>query len=101
MEEINLENPDNITEQKYLELAQQFQEQFNIKDQSLRDVEAKFLVALKGLAVGYATLRLVDDYMDNMVLEGPTHLVKKIIEMGREQCSMSLQEASGISQNEP
>ena len=69
MEEINLENPENITEQRYLELAQQFQEQFNIKDQSLRDSEAKFLVALKGLAVGYATLRLVDDYMDNMVLE--------------------------------
>lgn len=101
MEEINLENPENITEQRYLELAQQFQEQFNIKDQSLRDVEAKFLVALKGLVVGYATLRLVDDYMDNMVLEGPTHLVKKMVEMGREQTSASLEDAVGATQNEP
>ena len=61
MEDINIELHENITEQKYLELAQQFQEQFNIKDQILKETEAKFLIAFKGLAVGYATLRLLDD----------------------------------------
>ena len=101
MEEINLEEPGDITEQRYLELAQQFQEQYNNKEQALREMEEKLASALKGIAVGYATLRLLDDFMDHMELEGPTHLVKKIIEMGREQCSMSLQEASGISQSEP
>jgi len=101
MEEINLENQDNITEQRYLELAQQFQEQYNIKERALKEMEDKLAAALKGIAVGYATLRLLDDFMDHIELEGPTHLVKKIVEMGREQCSMSLQEAAGISQNEP
>jgi len=101
MEEINLENPENMTEQRYLELAQQFQEQYNNKEQALKDMEEKLAGALKGIAVGYATLRLLDDYMDHIELEGPTHLIKKIIEMGREQCSMSLQDAAGISQNEP
>jgi hypothetical protein len=87
----NLEN-EPLTEGKYLELAQEFQEQFNKKELILEKTQELLLHLLKGLIVGYSVLRMLDNYTDQMELEGPMLLVKKMIEMGRSELSDVVEE---------
>lgn len=97
----NLEN-EPLTEGKYLELAQEFQEQFNKKELILEKTQELLLHLLKGLIVGYSVLRMLDNYTDQMELEGPMLLVKKMIEMGRSELSDVVEEwVEMSSQNEP
>lgn len=97
----NLEN-EPLTEGKYLELAQEFQEQFNKKELVLEKTQELLLHLLKGLIVGYSVLRMLDNYTDQMELEGPMLLVKKMIEMGRSELSDVVEEwVEMSSQNEP
>ena len=97
----NLEN-EPLTEGKYLELAQEFQEQFNKKELILEKTQELLLHLLKGLIVGYSVLRMLDNYTDQMELEGPMLLVKKMIEMGRSELSDVVEEWVEMSrQNEP
>ncbi len=97
MEQIN--SPEPLTEQRYLELAQQFQEQFNKKQEQLDKSRELLVMLFKGLITAYGCLRMMDNYTDQMELEGPMLLVKKFIEMGRSELSEVIEE--WFNQNEP
>ena len=100
MEEVNLENSEEegeiMTEQRYRELADQFLATFKSKDKQYREALEKFSMVFKALATTYGILRLIDNYMEQMVLEGPDHLVKQLVEMGRSQASEVIEETIGI-----
>ena len=96
------DNNNEITEQRLLEMSEDFMEQFGAKDRELDECREKLALACKGVAVGYSTLRTLDNYISQMDLEGPLLIVKKIIELTRADVSDILEELTGSSnQNEP
>ena len=95
------DNNNEITEQRLLEMSADFMEQFGAKDRELDECKEKLALACKGVAVGYSTLRTLDNYVEQMDLEGPLLLIKKLIELTRADISDILEELVDANQNEP
>ena len=92
-----VDNNNDITEQRLLEMSADFMEQFGAKDRELEECREKLALACKGTAVGYSTLRLLDNYVSQMDLEGPLLLIKKIIELARADISDILEDITNSS----
>ena len=87
-----VDNNNDITEQRLLEMSADFMEQFGAKDRELEECRERLALACKGVAVGYSTLRTLDNYVSQIDLEGPLLLIKKIIELSRADISDILEE---------
>jgi len=81
---------DNMTEQAYKCLADEFQEQFNNKQEELNKCREKLLITSKGVMVAYSVIRLLDNYLERIETDKEDDImnwVKSTIEISREELS--------------
>ena len=86
---------DNMTEQAYKLLADEFQEQFNNKDRQLTECKEQLLMTSKGVMVAYSVFRLLDNYLSRIETDKEDDVlewIKSTIEMGREELSNVVEE---------
>ena len=86
---------DNMTEQAYKCLADEFQEQFNNKDRQLTECKEKLLMTSKGVMVAYSVFRLLDNYLTRIETDKEDDILdwlKSTIEIGREELSNVVEE---------
>jgi hypothetical protein len=80
----------SITDQKYLELADDFKTILNKKDKELIKMKGDYMRIYKGLALAYGSFRMIDDWFENLELDDMlTELdwIRKTIEVSRSQLS--------------
>ena len=85
----------NITDQKYLELANDFKEIMNKKDVELIKMKGDFVRIYKGLALAYGSFRMIDEWFGNLELDDMlTELdwIRKTIEVSRSQLSVIIED---------
>ena len=86
---------DNMTEQAYKLLADEFQEQFNNKQEQLNKCKEQLLMTSKGVMVAYSVFRLLDNYLTRIETDKEDDVlewIKSTIEMGREELSNVVEE---------
>ena len=79
---------DNMTEQAYKLLADEFQEQ-------LTECKEELLMTSKGVMVAYSVFRLLDNYLSRIETDKEDDVlewIKSTIEMGREELSNVVEE---------
>jgi hypothetical protein len=82
--------PSTMTDQKYLELADDFKTILNKKDKELIKMKGDYMRIYKGLALAYGSFRMIDDWFENLELDDMlTELdwIRKTIEVSRSQLS--------------
>lgn len=80
----------DLTEQKYLELADEFKSVIDKKDKELTKMKNDYMRIYKGLALAYGSFRMIDDWFENLELDDMlTELdwIRKTIEVSRSQLS--------------
>lgn len=90
MSDNNSTSTSDLTDQKYLELADEFKEIMNKKDKELIKIKGDYMRLYKGVALAYGSFRMIDDWFENLELDDMlTELdwIRKTIEVSRSQLS--------------
>tara|TARA_R110000824_G_scaffold113185_1_gene262843 strand:+ start:1016 stop:1294 length:279 start_codon:yes stop_codon:yes gene_type:complete len=79
---------ENITEQKYLELCDEFKDVIREKDRQLKSASVKALVLGKIVAESYGVIKIIDNTLDNLESNlDSVVMIKKLVETLRTDLS--------------
>lgn len=79
---------ENITEQKYLELCDEFKDVIREKDRQLKSASTKALVLGKIVAESYGVIKIIDNTLDNLESNlDSVVMIKKLVETLRTDLS--------------
>jgi len=83
---------ENITEQKYLELCDEFKDVIRDKDRKLKQTNAKALVLGKIVAESYGVIKIIDNTLDNLESNlDSVVMIKKLVETLRTDLSNTVE----------
>jgi hypothetical protein len=83
---------ENITEQKYLELCDEFKDVIREKDRKLKSTNAKALVLGKIVAESYGVIKIIDNTLDNLESNlDSVVMIKKLVETLRTDLSNTVE----------
>ncbi len=83
---------ENITEQKYLELCDEFKDVIREKDRQLKSASAKALVLGKIVAESYGVIKIIDNTLDNLESNlDSVVMIKKLVETLRTDLSNTVE----------
>ena len=83
---------ENITEQKYLELCDEFKDVIREKDRQLKSTSVKALVLGKIVAESYGVIKIIDNTLDNLESNlDSVVMIKKLVETLRTDLSNTVE----------
>jgi|TARA_R110001606_G_scaffold355077_1_gene505876 hypothetical protein len=83
---------ENITEQKYLELCDEFKDVIREKDRQLKSASVKALVLGKIVAESYGVIKIIDNTLDNLESNlDSVVMIKKLVETLRTDLSNTVE----------
>lgn len=83
---------ENITEQKYLELCDEFKDVIREKDRQLKSASAKALTLGKIVAESYGVIKIIDNTLDNLESNlDSVVMIKKLVETLRTDLSNTVE----------
>ena len=90
MSDNNSNEISDLTDQKYLDICDEFKGVIEKKDKDLNKMKNDYMRIYKGLALAYGSFRMIDDWFENLELDDMlTELdwIRKTIEVSRSQLS--------------
>tara|TARA_R100000322_G_C5416434_1_gene185210 strand:- start:576 stop:884 length:309 start_codon:yes stop_codon:yes gene_type:complete len=90
MSDNNSNEISDLTDQKYLDICEEFKGVIEKKDKDLNKMKNDYMRIYKGLALAYGSFRMIDDWFENLELDDMlTELdwIRKTIEVSRSQLS--------------